>query len=216
MRNQHATQPTPNWEGSDVSHADQPIAGFLDDLAAGSVTPGGGGGAALGGATGAALGEMVCANTLGGDVDDEVASALESTRDDLADARGRLLDLIDEDAEAVETMMDAYRDGEEAAIQDSLQGATVAPLAIAEASRDVLEGVAVATELGNPNAVPDGFIGAHLARGAMAAAVYTVRINLPHVEDEAFVSATAAQAEEIERAGDEAFERARANAAEAT
>lgn len=198
-----------------MSYADQPIAAFLDDLAAGRVTPGGGGGAALGGATGAALGEMVCANTLGGDVEDDVAAELASTRDDLASHRARLLDLVDEDAEAVETMMAAYRDGDEAAIQDSLEGATAVPLAIAEASRDVLEGVAVATELGNPNAVPDGFIGAHLARGAMAAAVYTVRINLPFVDDEAFVEATAERADAVEAAGEAAFERARAHAAEA-
>lgn len=183
-----------------MSIADRPVGDFLEAVASGTATPGGGAVAAVSGAAGAALGEMVCANT---DADD---GALAEARGELAASRTRLLALADDDVGAVADLMDAYGDGDDA-VQAASERAAEVPLAVAEACLAVLRSAAVAVERGNPNAAPDGVVGAYLAHAALRASVYTVEVNLPGVEDETFVERTAERSAELQQAGDEAFGR---------
>lgn len=192
--------------------ADRSVQAFLDDVAAGSVTPGGGVAAAVTGAAGAALLEMVCTNTVAGGADEDAAETLTATRRDLAGRRERLLSLADEDAAAVEALMDAYRtpddeDGGEA-IEAAAERATTVPLEIAEACRDVLDRATTVVESGNPNAVADGVIGAHLVRGVLTAMVYTVDVNLGMIDDAAVADELSERADAAARDGEIAFERA--------
>lgn len=213
----HADCSNPIHEVRDVNIAERPIEAFLDDVAGGGVTPGGGAAAAVTGATGAALVGMVCANTVGREGFEDVAATLAECRDDLAVHRARLLSLADEDAAAVTALMAAYRtegEGREAAIQAATEEATEVPLAIAEACRDVLELAETATALGNPNAIADGGIGAYLADGVLGAMAYTVRLNLEPIEDEAVADELATRVDAAEREGEAAFAAVRETLAE--
>ena len=86
----------------------QPSAESLSDfaarLAARTPTPGGGSAAAAAGAMGAALGEMVTAYSAGTD-----DPATDATRQRLATARSRLLDLVEQDAQAYADTVTARR-----------------------------------------------------------------------------------------------------------
>ena len=84
--------------------------GFLSDLASKAPTPGGGGASAYCGALAAALSEMVGNLTVGkkkyADVDTDVVAHLAA----LEEARTRLVQLVDEDAEAFKPLAAAQGD----------------------------------------------------------------------------------------------------------
>lgn len=195
--------------------ADQTIGAFLAEVATGDVPPGGGAAAAVCGAAGAALGEMVCSLTVGADDPDDDEAELTRLRDEFAERRVRMLELADEDSAAVEELMAAYRtpegDGRNEAIQSATKRATEVPLELAEESHDVLERLTVATERGTPDATADGGIGAFLAHSALQASVFTVRVNLEALDDDAFVTETDDRIAELTREGDEAFSQVSAN-----
>lgn len=172
---------------------------FLSDVASSAVTPAGGTAAAVVGATGAALCEMVCVHTV---AKDDHPAALADVRDDLHATRATLLDLADRDAEAVDALL-AASDGSAAT---AAKRATGVPLAIAEACLTVVENAVVVTELGTPNAVPDAATGAFLARGALDAAVFTVRYNARRIEDPAFAEEMAERTADVEADSAAAFE----------
>ena len=73
---------------------------FVDALASDAAVPGGGGGAAYAGALAAALGAMVGNITAGKPKFADVADDIRASVVELDAARTRLLELIDEDAEA--------------------------------------------------------------------------------------------------------------------
>ena len=73
---------------------------FVDALASDAAVPGGGGGAAYAGALAAALGAMVGNITAGKPKFADVADDMRASVVELDAARARLLELIDEDAEA--------------------------------------------------------------------------------------------------------------------
>lgn len=200
-----------------MTYADRPVGEFVADLADGGVTPGGGGGAAVAGAVGTALVEMVCANTVGRADAAGVAEELSAIGDDLEDLRTRLLELADEDAEAVEALMAAYGtegEGREAAIQGATVDATAVPLEIAETARDALDLATTVTERGNRNAVADGGIGAHLLRAVVGAAVFTVRLNVETIDDEAVAADLAERADAAEAEAEAALAAVEATLAE--
>src|SRR5471032_845532 len=120
---------------------------FLDELASGAPTPGGGSAAAIMGAMGAALISMVCNVTIGKKGHEAVESEMKSVRDASEKLRLRLTSMVAEDIAAFDALMAAYRlpkSSEEdksrraAAIQSSLLGATETPLACARACAKVV------------------------------------------------------------------------------
>lgn len=193
-----------------MTFADQSIAEFLEAVAEGSATPGGGAVAAVVGAAGAALEEMVCNLTIGTEGYEAAEADLTAVRDDLTARRRRLLELADEDAAAFEDLLAAYRsdadEGRAEAIQEATKRATEVPLETAEACLDVLDHAVTVTTAGNENAASDGGTGALLAHAAVQAALYNVSVNLTSIEDEAFLKETADRANEIEEEADTRLE----------
>jgi formiminotetrahydrofolate cyclodeaminase len=177
---------------------------LLDRFASTDPTPGGGSAAALSGATGAALVTMVCAMT-------KTRTGAQAERDRLDTALGwareassRLRSLVDEDSEAFDAVMAAYRlpratDEEKAqrktAIARAMSRATQVPLQTAEACLVVMRAAAEAAQNGNPNALSDARTGGAMAWAGLLGAAENVRINAS-ADD----SAAAGLREEVETA----------------
>ncbi|MFB6207381.1 MAG: cyclodeaminase/cyclohydrolase family protein [Haloglomus sp.] len=158
-----------------MTFADQPVEGFLDDVASTNVAPSAGAVTAITGAMAGSLCEMVCIHT----PDAETSPRLATARADLAERRDQLLDLADADAAVIDAVGTAFEDETDAEDrQAALARATEVPLRIAEAAADVAERAVVVAEDGTTNARTDAVVGAHLARAATAAAAVIVRTNL--------------------------------------
>ncbi|MDD3493672.1 MAG: cyclodeaminase/cyclohydrolase family protein, partial [Candidatus Thermoplasmatota archaeon] len=126
-----------------MSLAEQRLTEFMDILASGAPTPGGGSAAALGGAMGAALAEMVCNLTLGKDAYADVQEEVSRVQAACREHRRRLISLVDEDASAFDQVMVAFKmpKGEErsSAIQAGYRKAASVPLETARHCLGVLE-----------------------------------------------------------------------------
>lgn len=185
---------------------------FLDAVADGSPTPGGGSVSALAGALGAALAEMVAGLTAGrkkyADVDEEA-------REVLAEAgrlRAELAEAIVADAASFQALMAAYRnkdvsDEERAqAIEEATAGAAEVPLRVARLSRDVAQLAETIARSGNANAVTDAAAGVIMARAAVQVAGLNVKINVAGLKDK---ERARAWREELEALEAETAERAK-------
>ena len=184
----------------------RPVGAFLDDVASARVTPAGGTAGAVVGAIGTACCEMVCrhleaagAGADGGLV--EMRRALETRRTEL-------LALAAADAEVVEERFAAPTDG---ADPRTVKRSVGVPLSIAEACLLTLQEAATVTSVSDRRVVADAGTAAYLARGALAAAIFTVRSNLDDVDDGAFVAETRERATAIEDAARDAFEETMGN-----
>lgn len=171
---------------------------FLDDLASGEPTPGGGSAAALAGALGAALAAMVANLTVGRKRYVDVDAQMQVVQREAETLRRRLTELVSEDAQAYEQVRATYRLPKEtdsdlavrnAAIQAAMQGASVTPLATMRACIATLRLAEQAVTLGNVNAATDGAVGALLAQAGLRGAALNVRVNLGGIDDQAFASA---------------------------
>ena len=159
------------------SFLDQPVRGFLDQLAARTPTPGGGGAAAVTGAMAAGLVAMAArfsATRLPG------AGELADRADAL---RRRLAQLADMDAQAYAAVLEALRLPREASQrevqrQEALLGAALVPLEIAGIGAQVAVMAARLAETGNPNLRGDAVTGAVLAAASARSAACLVDINV--------------------------------------
>jgi glutamate formiminotransferase/formiminotetrahydrofolate cyclodeaminase len=161
---------------------------FLDELAAGTPTPGGGSAAAHAGGMAAALVAMVARLTLGkkkyAEVQDRMAEiAL------IADQKRAFFEkAVQEDAAAFSALMTANKLPKEAperpaAIQQATIHAAAVPLHVAQTAAEILSLAAEVAENGNSNAISDAASGAALARAAYTAASLNVRINASGLTD---------------------------------
>src|SRR5579862_7085920 len=82
---------------------------FLDDLASGNPTPGGGSAAAVMGAMGAALVSMVCNVTIGKKGYEGVEGEMRDILQQSERVRRRLTAMVAEDIAAFESIMSAYK-----------------------------------------------------------------------------------------------------------
>jgi formiminotetrahydrofolate cyclodeaminase len=178
------------------------VRAFLERLASGDPTPGGGSASALVGALGASLVSMVCNLTVGreryADFEDD-ARSIQATA---AELRDRLQRGIDEDTAAYGAVIAAYRlprgtDQEKAERTDAIQAATVqaalVPLGLVEASAQVIVLAERALGRTNPNAASDLAVGALLGLAAMDGAAANVEVNLGSIRDEAQKASIAAR-----------------------
>jgi glutamate formiminotransferase/formiminotetrahydrofolate cyclodeaminase len=170
---------------------------FIDQLASGEPTPGGGSAAALAGALGAALVTMVGRLTAGRKRFAAVEDEMQRTIDAAERLLGQLAGLTERDAAAYEMVRSAYRlpketDAERsarhAAIQDGLRAASLTPLETVEACADVMRLALRVAQAGNPAASTDACVGALLAHAGLQGAVLNVRANLTDIDDAAFAS----------------------------
>jgi glutamate formiminotransferase/formiminotetrahydrofolate cyclodeaminase len=175
----------------DASDAAQP-ASFLDEVAAATAAPGGGSAAAHTAALGAALVEMVAGLTLGKKKYADVEAAMQAIRLQAAMLRQQLTQAVDDDAAAFEAVMGTFKlpkDTEEqqksrhAAIQLATLNAARVPLHTVGDAVKVMHLAARCARDGNINAISDAMSGASLARAAITAAGYNVRINLNTLEE---------------------------------
>src|SRR5258708_9243399 len=82
---------------------------FLDDLASGHPTPGGGSAAAIMGAMGAALVSMVCNVTIGKKGYEAVEAEMKAVREEPERVRRRLTAMVAEDIAAFDSILAAYK-----------------------------------------------------------------------------------------------------------
>jgi len=156
---------------------DEPVRGFLDQLAARTPAPGGGGAAAVTGAMAAGLVAMAArfsATRLPG------AGKLADQADEL---RRRLAQLADMDTRAYAAVLEALRLPEgtsqrEVQRQEALLGAALVPLEIAGIGARVAAMAVRVAEAGNPNLRGDAVTGAVLAAASARSAACLVDINV--------------------------------------
>jgi formiminotetrahydrofolate cyclodeaminase len=186
---------------------------FLNTLASGAPTPGGGSAAAVIGAMGAALISMVCNVTLGKKGLEAAAAEMRAVCGESERLRLRLTAMIAEDIAAFDGLMAAYRlpkasDTDKAlrsaAIQRSLIGATLTPLECARACAQVIGISRRAAAAGYAGVISDAGVGVLAAQTALRSAALNVQINAPLLEDRNFAAAAVAElAQLLESSGRE-------------
>lgn len=172
------------------------VRGFIEELGSNSPAPGGGSVAALCGSLSSALGSMVLNLTVGKKIyeslNDEEKYMVNKHLQLTAGAKDRFLDLMNEDTEAFNELMKAFKlpkDTEEEKkirnekIQEGYKGAINIPLTVAKSAYEVYESILVCVKFGNKNAISDAGVAALLTQCAIEGAVLNVKINLSSIKD---------------------------------
>lgn len=195
------------------------VAGFNDRLASDAPAPGGGSAAALAGADGAALLSMVAGLTLGKDKYKEAWEELEAARPRVAEARTRLLELVDEDTAAYDRIVAArklpkdspeQKAARQRAIDDATLVATTVPMQTAFFAHQALAKAPAILEKGNPNAASDAWVAALLLHACVRGALANVRTNLSGIGDAELVRGFTEDAADLEKKSAALMETARA------
>lgn len=185
---------------------DTSVTSFLDGLASGAPTPGGGGAAALSGAMAAALISMVCNLTIGRQRYADAESEMRQVLSRAEMLREELQQFSEDDVVAFNRLSAAYKlprvtEADTAirrdAIQAALRRATDVPLRTARAAAAVLPLCPPVAERGNQAAVSDVGVAAHLAQAAVRSALLNVEINLRTLEDPVYLSQVRAEVERL-------------------
>ncbi|MFQ5554100.1 MAG: glutamate formimidoyltransferase [Acidimicrobiia bacterium] len=186
---------------------DLPVAGFVEETASESAAPGGGSVSALLGALGAALATMVAnlsSHKRGWD------ERWEEFSDAAVEAKGfhsHLTRLIDEDTDAFNRVMAAFRlptttDAESqaraATIEEATRGATEVPLRVMAAALESMSVIGRMAETGLPSSVSDAGVAAICARAAVMGAHLNVRANVATLDDAVYAEESLAAARSIE------------------
>jgi methenyltetrahydrofolate cyclohydrolase len=167
---------------------------YLDDLASGRPTPGGGSTAALSGAMGAALTCMVARLTLGKADYTEVQSEIETIIERVEGLRTRFQHLIQADIEAYGQLSACFKlprtTSEEKtsrtkAIQERLIAAALVPLEMAERAAELIQYCQRIADIGNKNVLSDISVAATLAFAAGSGASWMVGTNVQILKDRA-------------------------------
>ncbi|MCK6538696.1 MAG: glutamate formimidoyltransferase [Anaerolineales bacterium] len=176
---------------ADGSNSPKP-ASFIEELAAPTPTPGGGSAAAYAGAMGAALVAMVAGVTIGKKKYAEVEAEMQAIRVMVEKLRKELTQAADDDASSFEVLMatfklpketDEQKEARQSAIIKATLNAARVPLRVAEDAVKVMELAIKCARHGLRNAISDAMSGFAMARAALTAAGYNVRINLNSLED---------------------------------
>jgi methenyltetrahydrofolate cyclohydrolase len=163
-------------ENTTSEYLDLPLRAFLDLVASGGPSPGGGSVAAVAVALAAGLSGMAA----------RLSAAQLADADGLADradvARRRVAPLARADAESYGRVLDACRESDSETrrerVSDALSGATDVPLAVAEVGNEVAGIAARLVEEGNPNLEGDAIAAVLLAEAGVRAAAALAEINL--------------------------------------
>ena len=163
------------------------LAGFFDQIASASPTPGGGTAAAVAGALAASLASMVAGLTVGRKKYAASEAGMNETMREAAVLRRGLMGLARLDSEAYDAVVKARSMPQaspaetvtrEKALRAAILDASRVPLRTAEACLRVLELATLAARVGNVNAVTDAGTAGLLARAAAEGALLNVEINL--------------------------------------
>lgn len=188
---------------------DMTLPAFANETASESPAPGGGSISAYVGALGISLGTMVAnlsSHKRGWDSRWEEFSDYADEGQRLKD---QLLAKVDEDTNAFNEIMNAFRlpkgsAEEKAARKEAIQAATKyaveVPLSVMKLALDSMATIKSMAEIGNPNSVTDAGVGALCARTAVYGAYLNVKINVGDLKDEAYVTQILAEADGILKA----------------
>jgi len=173
----------------------QSIKTFINKLASENAVPGGGSVAALCGALAAALTTMVANGSANKKGWENKIVFFSNFAEKFQKHIQELLYFVDEDANAYEKVMNAYRLPEtninevqlkEKAIEDANQFATLIPLKVCEKCLEMRKDIVEMIHEGNPNAISDVGTAYHCLRTAYSSALYNVQINLKNVSNQQF------------------------------
>ncbi len=161
---------------------------FVSAVAEGTPTPGGGAVAALAGSLCAALSEMVARLTTGKKRYAEVEETMIAISAAASDLRVRLLAAIDDDIQAFNAVLAAYRltkddPARPAAIQAAIQHAADVPLNVARLAIEAMQLAEKVARQGNLNAASDAGVAALMGLAAVEGASLNVRINAATLDD---------------------------------
>ena len=165
---------------------------FLDALASGNPTPGGGAAAAYAGAAAAALVAMVARLTVGKKKYVAVETQMQALIEQAEALRAELTAAVERDSAAFQAVMAAFKlpkdtpeqsQARAQAIEQATLTASQVPMEIARNAVKVLQLVLQVVTHGNTNAITDGGSGAALARAALAGAGLNVRVNTLTLQD---------------------------------
>jgi formiminotetrahydrofolate cyclodeaminase len=162
-------------------------ASFLDQLANGKATPGGGSASAFAGAMAAALAAMVARSTVNKLKYAGVKDQMWVLVDQAEALRADLAGLVDQDTLVFQNIMSANTMTQETAEQQSqrrlaienasIQAAGV-PLQVCRKALQALQLALEAASLGNQNAIADAVNGGILARACLSGSAVNARVNL--------------------------------------
>ena len=170
---------------------------FANETASESPAPGGGSIAAYCGVMGISLGTMVANLSAHKRGWDDRWEEFSNWAEKGMAYQNTLLDLVDEDTNAFNKIMDAFRlpkdtEADKSKRQEAIQAATkyaiLTPFKVMEIAFASMEVMKAMAEFGNPNSVTDAGVGALCARTAVIGAFLNVKINCGDCEDKDFVA----------------------------
>jgi methenyltetrahydrofolate cyclohydrolase len=176
----------------------RPLSDLLAAFSDPSPTPGGGSASALAASVGLSLLTMVAGMSRTRNGDDEDRQALDAAAEALVHLRDRAADLIDEDSNAYDQVVAAYRlakakpddqarRGE--AIQSALRGAAAVPLDLMRTCQAGLVAAGDVARHGNPAAASDVGVALELLMAALKGGALNVKANLDALTDAGYVAA---------------------------
>ncbi len=169
--------------------------GFIDELASGTPTPGGGSASAFTAAQAAALVSMVARLTVGKKKYAAVESQMWEIIETSEALRVDLTRAVEQDAAAFDAIMAAMRmpketEEQQAARSDAMEQATRkamdVPFLVAQKSAQIIDLALQVISNGNLNAISDGGTAAALARAAITGAGLNVRTNSISLSDQSY------------------------------
>ncbi|MCD6234576.1 MAG: glutamate formimidoyltransferase [Candidatus Marinimicrobia bacterium] len=182
------------------NNEEEPLSGmkirdFADLLSIDTPAPGGGSVSALAGALAAGLASMVAHLTAGKKGYENVRERMLVLPTEAQELKDKLLLAIDEDTQAFNAVMEAYRlpkksdeqkKAREKAVEKAVKHACRIPLKVMELSYQALCLCREVEEKGNVNSQSDAAVGVLMAQTAMKGAALNVRINLKDLKDADF------------------------------
>jgi formiminotetrahydrofolate cyclodeaminase len=184
---------------------------LMQKLSSSDPTPGGGSAAALAAWQGASLIIMFCGLSLGKEKFKHYETVLQKADKEARTLAEQLKKAVDEDTEAFDQVMKAFRlpkDTEQekskrkAAIQKAMRLAAEVPLTVSKNCLSLLKICQEIVDKGNPNSITDLGVGCLLAHSAMEGAILNVKINLSAIKDEDYVKKIAQQISPLKENGE--------------
>jgi glutamate formiminotransferase/formiminotetrahydrofolate cyclodeaminase len=187
--------------------ADMDLRAFMDETASESPAPGGGSVSSYMGALGTALGTMVANLSSHKKGWDDRWKEFSDWAEKGKAIQNKLISLVDEDTEAFNRLMEAYRlpknTGEEKkvrteAVSTATKNAIMVPFRVMETAFSAFPLISEMVEKGNPSSVTDAGVGALALRSCIRGAFLNVKINAAGLDDKAFVKEIIEKGSEIE------------------
>ncbi|MGC8491859.1 MAG: cyclodeaminase/cyclohydrolase family protein [Syntrophobacteraceae bacterium] len=166
---------------------------YVERLAEGTPSPGGGSVCALVCGLSAALCLMAARLTLGREKYSDAWSVMEELSSSMESLLSQALELAGQDAEAYEGLLSAYRMEREdktraQSIEAAMKQAALIPMETLRTLAAITERIGEVIEKGNQNCLCDAGVSVQLIRAAARGTVNNIRANLSKLEDKNFVS----------------------------